>query len=62
MLNEHVTHLTTLARVGTTVRVVSNYQGVSTSMPLSTLFSGFGFGSDDAPAPRKKPKAKAKKK
>ena len=58
MLNEHVTHLTTLARVGTTVRVVANYQGVSTSMPLSTLFSGLGFASDDAPAPRKKPKAK----
>ena len=60
MLNEHVTHLTTLARVGTTVRVVANYQGVSTSMPLSTLFSGLGFASDDAPAPRKKPKAKKK--
>ena len=31
MMNEHVTHLATLARVGTTVRVVSNYSGVSTS-------------------------------
>lgn len=59
MLNEHVTHLSTLARVGTTVRVVASYSGVSESAPLSTLFSGFGFGSDDAPAPRKK---KAKKK
>lgn len=45
MMNEHVTHLATLARVGTTVRVVSNYPGVSTSAPLSSLFSGFsGFG------------------
>ena len=35
MLNEHVTHLATLARVGTTVRVVANYSGVSESMPLS---------------------------
>ena len=58
MMNEHVTHLATLARVGTTVRVVSNYSGVSTSMPLSSLFSGFGFGSDDPPVPQKKVKAK----
>jgi lipoprotein-anchoring transpeptidase ErfK/SrfK len=63
MMNEHVTHLATLAHVGTTVRVVTNYSGVSESMPLSNLFSGLGFGSDDdAPAPRKKVKAKAKKK
>lgn len=48
MMNEHVTHLATLARVGTTVRVVSNYSGVSTSAPLSSLFSGFSFG-DEAP-------------
>ena len=60
MLNEHVTHLTPLARIGTTVRVVANYSGVSESMPLSTLFSGFGFGSDEPPVPRKKPKAKKK--
>ena len=61
MMNEHVTHLATLARVGTTVRVVSNYSGVSESMPLSSVFSGFGFGPDDPPAPPKKIKAKAKK-
>jgi lipoprotein-anchoring transpeptidase ErfK/SrfK len=48
MMNEHVTHLATLARVGTTVRVVSNFSGVSTSAPLSSLFSGFSFG-DEAP-------------
>lgn len=64
MMNEHVTHLATLAKVGTTVRVVSSYGGgVSESMPLSTLFSGFGFGGDDDPPPAKKAKsAKAKKK
>ena len=49
MMNEHVTHLATLARVGTTVRVVANYSGVSTSPPLSSLFSGFGFADDEAP-------------
>ena len=49
-MNEHVTHLATLVRVGTTVRVVSNYSGASESMPLSTLFSGFGFAlTSDAP-------------
>lgn len=53
MMNEHVTHLTTLAKTGTVVRVVANYSGVSTSAPLSSLFSGFGFGSDDPP-PRKR--------
>lgn len=60
MMNEHVTHLATLARVGTTVRVVSNYPGVSTTMPLSSLFSGFGFGDDDPPVPKKNVKGKAK--
>jgi lipoprotein-anchoring transpeptidase ErfK/SrfK len=62
LMNEHVTHLATLARVGTTVRVVSNYSGVNTSMPLSTLFSGFGFGSDDPPIPKKGVRVKGKKK
>ncbi len=49
MLNQHVTHLATLARVGTTVRVAANYSGVSTSAPLSSLFSGFSFGEDEPP-------------
>jgi lipoprotein-anchoring transpeptidase ErfK/SrfK len=50
MLNQHVTHLATLARVGTTVRVVANYNGgVSTSAPLSSLFSGFSLGDDEPP-------------
>ncbi len=49
MMNEHVTHLAALARVGTTVRVVSSYSGVSESAPLSSLFSGFGFGDEVSP-------------
>jgi len=53
MMNEHVTHLATLARVGTTVRVVSSYSGVSTSAPLSSLFSGFSFGDEVSPKKRK---------
>jgi lipoprotein-anchoring transpeptidase ErfK/SrfK len=53
MMNEHVTHLTTLARVGTTVRVVASYSGVSTTVPLSSLFD-FGFGDEDSPKKRKK--------
>ncbi len=60
MMNEHVTHLATLVRVGTTVRVVSNYSGANESMPLSSVFSGFGFGSDDDAPPAKKTKAKKK--
>jgi lipoprotein-anchoring transpeptidase ErfK/SrfK len=58
MVNEHVTHLATLTRIGTTVRVVSQYSGVSTSAPLSSLFSGFdidfGFGDEDSPKKRRK--------
>ena len=51
MMNEHVTHLATLARVGTTVRVVASYSGASESAPLSSLFS---FGDSDQPKPKKK--------
>lgn len=55
MMNEHVTHLATLAHIGTTVRVVSSYSGgVNTSAPLSSLFSGFSFGGDDPPPSAKK--------
>jgi lipoprotein-anchoring transpeptidase ErfK/SrfK len=39
MLNKHVVHLATIARVGTKVRVVSSYSGVSANMPLTTLIS-----------------------
>lgn len=60
MMNQHVIHLSTLAHVGTTVRVVANYSGASESAPISSLFS---FGSDDeAPKPAAKVKAKAKPK
>lgn len=53
LTNEHVTHLAKLARIGTTVRVVSNYSGgVNSSAPLSSLFSG--FSADDEPAPKGK--------
>jgi lipoprotein-anchoring transpeptidase ErfK/SrfK len=55
LLNSHVIHLATLAHVGTTVRVVSSYSGVSTSAPLSSLFSGFG-SDDDAPKKTKRKK------
>ena len=58
LTNAHVIHLATLAKVGTSVRVVSNYSGVNTSAPISSLFS-FG-GDDDAPA--KKAAVKKKKK
>jgi lipoprotein-anchoring transpeptidase ErfK/SrfK len=60
MMNEHVVHLSTLARIGTTVRVVSNYSGVSTSAPLSTLFSAFSFGDDTPSAPPQKKKTTKK--
>jgi lipoprotein-anchoring transpeptidase ErfK/SrfK len=59
MMNGHVVHLTTLAKIGTTVRVVANYQGASSSAPLSSLFSVFG-PDDDEPAP-KRTKVKSKK-
>jgi lipoprotein-anchoring transpeptidase ErfK/SrfK len=55
MMNQHVTHLATLAHVGTVVRVVSSYSGVSTTAPLSSLFSGFSFGEEPTP-PRSKRK------
>jgi lipoprotein-anchoring transpeptidase ErfK/SrfK len=53
MMNQHVVHLATLARVGTTVRVVSSYAGASQSAPLPSLFSVFGAAED---APTKKTK------
>ncbi len=58
MMNEHVTHLATLARIGTKVRVVSNYSGVSTSAPLASLFSGFAFADDEPPKSAKTSKKK----
>ena len=54
MMNKHVIHLATLAHVGTKVRVVRSYSGVSTSAPISSLFSGLAF--DSGPSPEKKRK------
>ncbi len=54
MMNEHVTHLATMARVGTRVRVVSSYSGVSESAPLWSLFSGLGGGEAAASEAKKK--------
>ena len=60
MMNEHVVHLTTLAKVGTKVRVVANYTGgVNASAPLSSLFD---FGSSATPAPAAPAKTKTSKK
>lgn len=52
MMNQHVIHLSTIAHIGTTVRVVSSYSGVSTSAPLSALFGG--YQSDEPAASSKK--------
>ncbi len=54
MLNKHVVHLATLARVGTKVRVVRAYSGVSTSMPLSALFSAVSWSETAKPSNTKK--------
>jgi lipoprotein-anchoring transpeptidase ErfK/SrfK len=49
LTNRHVIHLATLARVGTTVRVVSSYNGVAESAPFS-LFGGGSAAAEAAPA------------
>jgi lipoprotein-anchoring transpeptidase ErfK/SrfK len=54
MMNEHVTHLATLAHVGTTVRVVPSYSGVGTSAPLSSLLSVFSTGEPTSAKQTKK--------
>ncbi len=59
LTNEHVVHLASIVPVGTVVRVVNSYSGVSQSAPMASLFS---FGADDAPKPAAKAKAKAKAK
>jgi lipoprotein-anchoring transpeptidase ErfK/SrfK len=55
LTNRHVIHLASLARVGTSVRVVSSYAGVSDSAPVSSLF-GSSTTAEVAPAPVKKTK------
>jgi lipoprotein-anchoring transpeptidase ErfK/SrfK len=57
MTNPHVEHLATLAKVGTQVRVVASYSGVSGSAPIASLFS---FGASDPVTPAASTKAKAK--
>ena len=51
MTNPHIEHLATLVKVGTQVRVVSSYPGVSESPPLASLFSGFGSSGAAAAGP-----------
>jgi lipoprotein-anchoring transpeptidase ErfK/SrfK len=55
LTNRHVVHLATLARVGTTVRVVSSYSGVSAGAPFTSLFGGSST-AEVAPPPAKKTK------
>jgi lipoprotein-anchoring transpeptidase ErfK/SrfK len=53
LMNEHVVHLATIAKVGTKVKVLPSYNGgVSQSAPLSSLFGGSG----EPPNPVAKPK------
>ena len=56
LMNEHVVHLATIAKVGTKVKVVQAYNGgVSENAPLSSLF-GFGAsGEPPSPAAKRKP-------
>lgn len=58
--NEHVVHLASIAKVGTTVKVLEAYNAnVSETPPLSSLFDIFGSEPEPAPAPKKKPKKAA---
>jgi lipoprotein-anchoring transpeptidase ErfK/SrfK len=59
MTNPHIEHLNTLVKVGTQVRVVASYSGVSETAPIASLFSGFTSGGTPA-TPATKP-ATAKK-
>ncbi|MBU2533782.1 MAG: L,D-transpeptidase [Alphaproteobacteria bacterium] len=47
MMNKHVEHLSQIARIGTTVRVVKSYPGVSESAPLWSLFSSASPDDDE---------------
>lgn len=58
LMNEHVVHLASIAKVGTKVKVLQAYAGgVSESAPLSSLFS-FVSSKEPAPVP---PNTKPKK-
>jgi hypothetical protein len=61
MTNQNIEHLATLAKVGTQVRVVASYSGVSESAPLSSLFPGFA-SAEPTGATKSATKAVAKKK
>lgn len=55
--NEHVVHLASIAKVGTTVRVLEAFNGiVSETPPLTSLFDF--FSPEPAPAPKTKAKPK----
>jgi lipoprotein-anchoring transpeptidase ErfK/SrfK len=56
MMNKHVVHLASIAGIGTKVRVVKSYSGVSESMPLSALFGSYGDSDDDKPKKKQKRK------
>lgn len=62
--NEHVVHLASIAKVGTTVRVLEAFNGnVSETPPLSSLFDFLSPEAEPAPKAKQKPKkpAQAKK-
>lgn len=62
--NEHVVHLASIAKVGTTVKVLEAFNGtVSETPPLSSLFDFFSPEPEPAPKKKAKPKktAQAKK-
>jgi lipoprotein-anchoring transpeptidase ErfK/SrfK len=63
LMNEHVVHLATIAKVGTKVKVLQAYTGgVSESAPLSSLFSFGSSNSEPAkPVAKVKPKPVVKK-
>jgi lipoprotein-anchoring transpeptidase ErfK/SrfK len=54
MMNEHVVHLATIARIGTQVRVVNSYPAANENAPLFSLFSGFGSPEPSADEAKKK--------
>jgi lipoprotein-anchoring transpeptidase ErfK/SrfK len=59
LMNEHVVHLATIAKVGTKVKVLASYNGgVSQSAPLTSLFGGEGSAKPAAKAKPLKPVAK----
>lgn len=56
MMNEHVTHLATISPIGTKVRVMHSYSGVSEGAPMWSLFAGASTAtqSDSTATKRKK--------